>query len=199
MRTEQGKSERLEAVVAMLRGKVARESRAPLERFAREYYGRLDPEDIAERAPADLCGAALSHWNFAQRREPGRARLRVFNPALEEHGWQSPHTIIEIVNDDMPFLVDSVTMEVNRQGLTLHLIIHPIVAGESIMHVEVDRITEAAKREELQADLERILGDVRVAVEDWRKMTAQARSLAGRPGGPAPPPGGGGRGGGGGG
>ena len=178
MRTEQGKSERLEAVVAMLRGKVARESRAPLERFAREYYGRLDPEDIAERAPADLCGAALSHWNFAQRREPGRARLRVFNPALEEHGWQSPHTIIEIVNDDMPFLVDSVTMEVNRHGLTLHLIIHPIVAGESIMHVEVDRITEAAKRDELQADLERILGDVRVAVEDWRKMTAQARSLA---------------------
>ena len=178
MRTEQGKSERLEAVVAMVRDKLARGSREPVERFVREYFGRLDPEDFAERALADLYGAALSHWNFAQRREPGRARLRVFNPALEEHGWQSPHTIIEIVNDDMPFLVDSVTMEVNRHGLTLHLIIHPIMAGESIMHVEVDRITEAAKRDEMQADLERILGDVRVAVEDWRKMTAQARSLA---------------------
>ena len=53
--------------------------------------------------------------------------MRVFNPTIDEHGWQSTHTIVEIVNDDMPFLVDSVTMEVNRHGLTLHLIIHPIV------------------------------------------------------------------------
>ena len=52
--------------------------------------------------------------------------MRVFNPTIEEHGWQSTHTIVEIVNDDMPFLVDSVTMEVNRHGLTLHLIVHPI-------------------------------------------------------------------------
>ena len=62
-----------------------------------------------------------------RKREPGKARVRVFNPTIEEHGWQSTHTIIEIVNDDMPFLVDSVTMEVNRHGLTLHLIIHPLI------------------------------------------------------------------------
>ena len=96
----------------------------------------------------------------------GTARVRVFNPTIEEHGWQSTHTIIEIVNDDMPFLVDSVTMEVNRHGLTLHLIIHPLVAvqprwrrhaagtgatddggarRESFIHVEVDRVTDPAR------------------------------------------------------
>ena len=57
----------------------------------------------------------------------GAPKLRVYNPRLDEHGWQSTHTVIEIVNDDMPFLVDSVTMEVNRQGLTLHLIVHPVL------------------------------------------------------------------------
>src|SRR5205814_1455430 len=83
----------------------------------------------------------------------------------EEHGWQSTHTVVEIVNDDMPFLVDSVTMEVNRHASTLHLILHPILAvqrgadgalaglaasdtkgakRESFIHVEIDRMTSAA-------------------------------------------------------
>ena len=119
---------RMEEVLALVRAKVTPENRGPLEAFVAAYYGQVDPEDLAARDAADLYGAALSHWSFARKREPGRARVRVFNPTLEEHGWQSTHTIIEIVNDDMPFLVDSVTMEVNRHGLTLHLIVHPIIA-----------------------------------------------------------------------
>ena len=62
------------------------------------------------------------------RSRPGQPKIRVYNPRVEEHGWTSPHTVIEVVNDDMPFLVDSVTMEVNRQGYTLHLFNHPIFA-----------------------------------------------------------------------
>ena len=72
----------------------------------------------------------LSHWQFARKREPGKTKIRVFNPVAGEHGWASRHTVVEVVNDDMPFLVDSASMEVNRQGLTLHLIVHPIFAVE---------------------------------------------------------------------
>ena len=61
----------------------------------------------------------------------GTPKLRVYNPRAEEHGWSSPHTVIEIVNDDMPFLVDSVTMEVNRQGYTLHLFVPPARSSRS--------------------------------------------------------------------
>src|ERR1700674_5147519 len=153
--------QRLDEVLRLVRAKVGPDMRILLERFVQRYFGQVDPEDLDERAPADLYGAALSHWNFARKRDPGQARVRVFNPSIEEHGWQSTHTIIEIVNDDMPFLVDSVTMEVNRHGLTLHLIIHPIVAvkrsadgtlvdlaaddskdarHESFIHLEVDRV-----------------------------------------------------------
>jgi glutamate dehydrogenase len=196
-RTEQGKAERLEQVIALLREKVPAEQRGPVEAFTRAYFRQVDAEDLAARAPADLYGAALSHWNFGRKREPGKARVRVFNPSVQEHGWQSTHTIIEIVNDDMPFLVDSVTMEVNRQGLTLHLIVHPIIrvnrtdgtlmgvlpddspsgGRESFMHVEVDRLTDPARMEALAKDLERVLDDVRVAVEDWKKMIAKVREV----------------------
>ncbi len=192
------RNERLGEVVAMVRAKVPPEQRKTLEALIERYFGQVDPEDLAERQPADLYGAALSHWNFARKRESGRARVRVFNPTLEEHGWQSTHTIIEIVNDDMPFLVDSVTMEVNRHGLTLHLIMHPLLLVEraadgtlqglamegaasarleSFIHVEVDRVTEPAELESLAADVTRVLGDVRLAVADWRAMNERVLSV----------------------
>ena len=122
------RAERMDDVVKLVRAKVTPDQREALADFAQTYFGQVDPEELAERQVADLYGAALSHWSFARKREPGQARVRVFNPTIAEHGWQSTHTVIEIVNDDMPFLVDSVTMEVNRHGLTLHLIIHPLVA-----------------------------------------------------------------------
>src|SRR5438105_5507945 len=123
-------AQRLDEVLKLVRAKVAPAQRAVVEEFTARYFQDVEGEDLAERQPADLYGAALSHWNFARKRDPGSVRIRVFNPTLEEHGWQSTHTIIEIVNDDMPFLVDSVKMEVNRHGLTMHLIIHPIVVVE---------------------------------------------------------------------
>ena len=190
------RGERLDQIVALLRGKVSAAQGATLEAFTRQYFGQVDPEDLAERELADLYGAALSHWNFARRREPGQVRVRVFNPTVAEHAWQSTHTIIEIVNDDMPFLVDSVTMEVNRHGLTLHLIVHPLVAverapdgslqgmatqadgpRESFIHVEVDRVPDAPRMEALAADVTRVLNDVRQAVADWSAIRARVLAI----------------------
>jgi glutamate dehydrogenase len=167
--------------------------------FTKNFYERVSAEDLAERSTQDLYGAALSHWHFASRFTPGASRLRVYNPRPEEHGWQSTHTIIEIISQDMPFLVDSITMEVNRQGLTVHLIIHPLMrmrrdsdgnlqaiveihdeaAGtlESIIHVEVDRRTDPAHLEALQQGLARILADVHAAVADWPGMRQNLTDL----------------------
>jgi glutamate dehydrogenase len=187
-------AERVDEILVLARAKSAPEKRDAIERFVSAYFQQVAPEDLMERRVDDLYGAALSHWNFARKREPGKQKLRVFNPTVEEHGWQSTHTVIEIVNDDMPFLVDSVTMEVNRHGLTLHLIIHPIMMArrrvdgeleempaaaaesaspESLMHVEVDRVVSPDRIAALTADLTRVLGDVRRAVTDWKKMLAK--------------------------
>ncbi len=157
------------------------------------------PKIIAARQVEDLYGALLSHWQFARTRESGAAKVRVFNPGAGEHGWASRRTVVEIVNDDMPFLVDSASMEVSRQALTLHLIVHPIFAverdksgtlqkidtrenkpdwpRESFMHIEVDRLADPEARAELAAGIERVLGDVRASVTDWKAMIAQLRAV----------------------
>src|SRR5258706_944155 len=197
--TPELRERRLDEVNHLVAAKVAPEQRATLQDFVSQYFGQVDPEDLMERQPADLYGAALSHWNFARKRDPGHPRVRVFNPTIVEHGWESTHTIIEIVNDNMPFLVDSVVMEVNRHGLTLHLIMHPIVAverasdgtltglapdasqtgaRESFIHVEVDRIVDPAQLEALTADLVRVLDDVRAAVDDWKALVDKIRAIA---------------------
>src|SRR4051812_47519722 len=99
-----------------------------LAALIRRYYAEVAPDDLAERRVEDLTGAARSHWLLAAHRAPGTAIVRVSNPqpggAL---GWSSPHTVVEIITDDMPFLVDSVTMEIDRHGLGLQLVVHPIV------------------------------------------------------------------------
>src|SRR5882672_8798902 len=172
------------------------------EKFARLYYAEVDPEEVAAREPRDLEGAATAHLGFARRFPGGQAKIRAYNPVREQHGWASTHTVIEIVNDDMPFLVDSVTMEVNRQGLTLHFVIHPVlrvardaqgeladVAApgeskegrlESFMHVEVDRQTDPAKLAELESGIAKALADVRAAVADWPAMRARMVEVLGR-------------------
>ena len=191
-RDDAGSAELMTRLDEMLHAKLPAEQADEVAEFARQYYRQVAPEDLAERELADLYGAALSHWHFARSYAGGAPKLRVYNPRLDEHGWQSTHTVVEIVNDDMPFLVDSITMEVNRQGLTLHLIAHPVMKlrrdaehrllgvarrpdeaegrFESLIHVEVDRRTDPARLAKLQAGLLRILGDVRAAVADWKPM-----------------------------
>ncbi len=192
--------ERIDLVLSLAAARLQPAQRPLVEAFGREYFRRLDADDLLARTPEDLLGALLSHWQFGARRSPGETLVRVLSPAVAEHGWASRHSVIDIVNDDMPFLVDTATMEINRQGSTLHLIVHPIFSverdaqgqllsiaprsetsappatrRESWMHIEVDRLVEAQQRADLAAGLERVLADVRAAVEDWAAMKGQLR------------------------
>ena len=97
--------------------------------FARRLFGRVADKDLAA-APADQrAAAAVSLLAFARRRLPGVAKVRVFNPSAADHGFESRHTIVQIVNDDMPFLVDSITNEFNRREIAVHLLAHPVHGG----------------------------------------------------------------------
>ncbi|MFO1468689.1 MAG: NAD-glutamate dehydrogenase [Steroidobacteraceae bacterium] len=170
--------------------------------FVRAYYANVDPQDLGERAASDLAGAALSHLRFARQRR-GRPLVRVFNPSVEQDGYSSPHTVVEVVIDDMPFLVDSVGMVLARRGLTVHFLAHPVLAVvrdrggslrqvmrrdaqgaaargglESFQHVEVDRIVDAGEMRAMAAEILSSLEDVRVVNADWRAMRVQARSVA---------------------
>ena len=173
--------------------------RADHKRFLEAYYANVDAEDMAARDPAALAGAALAHLEFAHRRR-GRALVRVFNPTVREHGYTSPHTVIEMVNDDMPFLVDTIGLALTRRSLTMHFLAHPIFAVardgagvlrsieeraaagerrqrlESFQHVEIDRTVDPAALQSLCSEIEHSMRDVRVACADWAKMRAAARA-----------------------
>jgi glutamate dehydrogenase len=160
--------------------------------FIVPYFEQADGDDLATRSAEDLYGAAMSHLAFARDFSTGLPKIRVYNPRVEEHGWASAHTVIEIVNDDMPFLVDSVTMEVNRQGHTVHLLLHPLfrtlrdqegrlqsfgdaegARQESLIHVEVDRETDPKRLKALGDGILAVLSDVRASVEDWNAMRSR--------------------------
>jgi glutamate dehydrogenase len=167
--------------------------------FIREFYRDVPPGDVLCEEPETLCGSALSLELFGERRKLGKAKVRAFNPKVENDGWRSGHTIVEIVNEDMPFLVDSVTMALNQLDLTVHVIIHPTFvvkrdkAGrtvgfttgtesgkgavrESFMHVQVSEQTSKSALKEIEKTILNVLSDVRSAVEDWRLMLFEVGS-----------------------
>ena len=123
MKVEDTEQALTEAVCSRVREQLGSADAELAEAFARQLYRWVAIEDVIERDPLDLYGLALGHFNFARERAPGTPKVRVYNPHFEEHGWQSTHTAVEIVTDDMPFLIDSVSMELNRRGFGVHLII----------------------------------------------------------------------------
>ena len=168
------------------------------EAVINRYYRHVALDDLTDRSPSDLVGAAASSSELAAVRPQGTAKIRVLTPSAED-GWgtgRGRRSVVEIVTDDMPFLVDSVMAELSRGGHGIHLVVHPVlavdrdVAGnlrevydvdpesapegatvESWMHVEIDRLADDPTGiAALEADLRRVLRDVREAVEDWPKM-----------------------------
>ena len=189
------RAERVEAILALAVARGGAQHTEAFETFTREYFRQVDIDDLLERSPDDLLGALLSHWRLGAQRAAGAPKVRVFSPSPGEDSWGSRHSVAQIVNDDMPFLVDSVSMEITRQGLGLHLVVHPVYAVErdaqgrlqaihprseapqlpceSWMHIEVDRLLDAGRRAALAEGIERVLADVRAAVDDWGPMQAR--------------------------
>ena len=142
VRAAHAEAELIDIVCSRVRERVPDKQCSSCESFVRQYYHRVPAEDLVTRDPLDLYGAAVAHWNLALLRAPGQAKVHVDNPDFEAHGWRSPHTVIEIVSDDMPFLVDSVTMELSRQGYSIDLMIHPVIRVRRDQHGALTEVLE---------------------------------------------------------
>ncbi|MFC5177459.1 NAD-glutamate dehydrogenase [Nocardioides taihuensis] len=171
----------------------------------RAYYRHVAPEDVCDRCDLDLYGAIASHYKLGRHRPQGTASVRVFTPSMSNEGWSAGgHSVVEVITDDMPFLVDSLTTELNRQGRDVHVVVHPQfdverdITGElqavhpvddgstaahpgalreSWMHVEISRVAEDEDVTQIEDDLQKVLRDVRESVEDWEKMQDRARAI----------------------
>ncbi|MDF3292972.1 NAD-glutamate dehydrogenase [Streptomyces silvisoli] len=121
-----------------------------VQTFLQRYYLHTAAEDLVDRDPVDVYGAAMSHYRLAEVRPQGTANVRVHTPSVEENGWTCSHTVVEVVTDDMPFLVDSVTNELSRQDRAIHVVIHPQVVvrrdvtGKLLEIIGTGNLVEAA-------------------------------------------------------
>src|SRR5262245_5921863 len=106
-RAQDRKSELVELLVQQVESRLPEAEAPVVEAFLRRYWRDVALSDLAEREPLDLYGNTLAHFRFGQQRRSGEAKVRAYNPDIEQHGWRSTHTIVEVVTDDMPFLVDS--------------------------------------------------------------------------------------------
>jgi len=165
-------------------------------RFAEQCMRRVPIEDLAAAAPSTLATIMIGQLEFLRHRDAGEMLIRVYNPTLESEGWESAHTIVELANDDMPFLVDTGALTLTELGLGIHLIIHPVIrvardangkltglydkktkrgSPESMIQFQVDRRTSRAALQEIEGRLLAAYRDVHRAVGDWKAMEASAQ------------------------
>ena len=184
----------IDKVVELIESKLNKKEAKEVASFVRSFFGTVSVEDLSNRIPSDLYASMLSLWNFIQSKSKTGSKIKVINPDFEKDGWQSKHTVIELLNDDMSFLVDSVRMEINRLGLTTHQVIHlPLQINrdnngklksiaradskstniETPMYIEVDRQSDVSKLKDIETQLLKILNDVNLVVHDWEPIKTQ--------------------------
>src|SRR3712207_4068364 len=169
-----------------------------IEHFVQAFYQHVPPVDVVSRAPSDLSDAALSLWRFAAERQAGRPRIRILSPSGTEEAWVGGQSIVQIVNDDMPFLVDSITAALTGLGFDIQLVIHPVlsvqrdaagrlmscdpdvVAGikEAMMHIELAGDADGERCAAIVSRLEAVLADVRSVVNDLPAVRQLAEQIA---------------------
>lgn len=165
-------------------------TRKQIDSYLRHYVADVPVEDMQGRPTDIMARAAIAHLEFGAVRKKCQPLLRIFNPTVKEQGYESVYTIVEMVNDDMPFLVDSVSAAINRQGLAIHITVHPVLrverdargriknvldaadngVNESFIRFNVDKETDRQVLRILEHEIYKVLGDVRAAVTDWAKM-----------------------------
>ena len=176
------------------------ESTRQVKRYLRQYFANVPVEDLQGRSEKIMAKIALDHLEFAAKRRKGQALTRIFNPTEKEHGYTSAFTFVEMVNDDMPFIVDSVAAAINRRNMMVHITVHPIIwlkrddtgqitavtnsndktaGAESFVRFAVDRETDAGETKRLHKEITKVLTDVRLAVRDWGKMRQRMLETAG--------------------
>jgi glutamate dehydrogenase len=191
----QGELDRLNAKLAAV-GEIgaARLGKAEWAKFSAaldRIYENVSPDEVVDADAEHLYGAALALWKLGAKRQPDTPRVRIYNPRMTEHGWESAHSVLEVINDDMPFLVDSVTAFLTERSVGIHTLLHPMLTverdakgvrkgllktgakgglRESVIQAQVDQIGDDATLATLEADLCQVLADVRTTVEDWKPI-----------------------------
>ncbi|SDZ78958.1 NAD-glutamate dehydrogenase [Microbulbifer marinus] len=192
------REELMAQIGALIREKLADQAE-PVVAFAEQFLHQYPLEDLAGRRLMDVYGCIYTWWNFVQQRPSDKPKVRVFNPRLEDDGWECSHTVVGVLQRDMPFLVDSVRIEINRRDTVIHSIKSTVMqlkrskggklqkllpspceapdepqqasaSNEALIYVEINLDTSTSFASDLAAGLTDVLGDVELVVDDYVPM-----------------------------
>ena len=190
----------LEKIAALAKEKIAREQLLFFSTFVQQYYAHTDLETLKSRSIENLAGAVVSHWNLIYQRLPGQNKVNIFNPSFEKEGWETKYTVVQLITEDKPFLVDSIRMEINRQGFNIFFSVNigdiklrrnsegklieilasnaalPELQVEALIYMEIDKISDLEALKKLTHKLEKVLEQVSVVVKDWPKMCSRMQA-----------------------
>lgn len=197
---EEGKDLIINAVVDKVMQNMAKDQALLCAEFVRQFYGTVAFDDLSEWNIEDLYGAAINLWSLIQTRAPHESKIHMYNPDVERNGWQTTHTVIEVITEDMPFLVDSLRLVLSRLGVSTHLVIHlegfcvkrdqenqiveilkkakeSSTIVEAPVFIQIDRQTNPQLLQKLHENFERVLEENRAVVEDWLAMRERVREV----------------------
>ncbi len=169
-------------------GKAMGDTGGPDERersFLAQAHEDYAEDETPELDSADLGALLAAAWRWAEQRKPGDAPRVLVQPLTGAGGRATPYDLLQIVQDDRPFLVDSVMGELADAGVSVRALFHPVLdvantgdARESLILVVLDPLPPE-RREALKGEVEDALADVHAAVGDFRAMSdLMAQSVA---------------------
>jgi glutamate dehydrogenase len=170
-------------------------------KFIQYFYHLLPLESLDITDTGELFKIAEEAYSFFLNRDVSKPKIRLFNPSKKKHGWNSKYSVLEIINTDSPFLLDSIKEELIRNQIKIHEILHPIIKvkrdqkgnvkdiitasndgdyiTESVMHIHITSVKEEESILKILNSIENILNNVKYAVQDWEKMINEAKLCIG--------------------
>lgn len=155
------------------------------------FFKRVPLPELKHQTADTAAAMVSSQIRFLQQRSPGELSIRAFNPDPELDGWDCKHTVVELSNDDMPFLVDTSSMVLQELNLGVHLTVHPVLnverdakgklksfhptssaktTKESFIHIHIDKQTDPVLLASIESQLKTRMALIRTTVTDWQPM-----------------------------
>lgn len=179
--------ELLDALYERLTPHFPKDKQADLRVLIDNLFKHASMHDLVSYELTDLAGLVVSLWRTLQQHQSGHQQVAVFNPNVEENEWQSPHTIVTVLHEDVPFVIDSVRLTLNRLGVNIHTIFHASLGvartksgefdsfdknnpRELLLCIEVDRTTVASERDDIAKAINGVVDEVKRVITDYPKI-----------------------------
>ncbi|MDA7746774.1 NAD-glutamate dehydrogenase [Psychromonas sp.] len=181
------KSDILEQIFTQLKAHFPVQEQPLLQNFINAIYRDVNIVDLATITPDDLAGLTVSLWREVNEWSGETAKIKVFNPDVEQDEWQSTHTIISVLSRNIPFVIDTLKIILNKKNIKLHRIFYSEIHCERsesgklekldtnnntelLLYIEVDQTTSSAERLSIKESLDHALSNVGLVVDDFEQM-----------------------------